>query len=471
MRYNQVDTHTFTLLANLLICLASILVLSFPSISQAEWPEQSCSFPHRIPVTITALSSGHSTETRINLDSSSFPASYTFTAEGNDVRVFDSDDITPIDFVVAGWNSTARTASIYVRVPTMSANEVKTIYIYLGDNGLSSASNAPIVFPDIGVRLRSRVSTVDPVSPSDGLAAFATASVDVDDSVRTSISGLNNRSLGGTNGNYGWCVSAVLNVTAATAGTWSFRYGGDFGRGGHLYIRDQEIEEQWNDDLWWANNYNNTAETLEGSISLPAGWHRYEALGFEGCCDGPTGFQARAPGGPWQDLSSTNFPLRGAQCINPSAVVTVSPHESCSAELNANKTVVIDSSSPSPYAIPGAIVRYDLNVSNPGVSKDANTLNLTDIFPTDVALITSGTDVFDFTDGAFSSGLSCVYTGPADMTDCVEFSTDGTDFTYAPTSPMDETVTHIRFNPAGTFNPNDAGDEPSFSISILGEVR
>ena len=470
MRCNQVDTHRFTLLADLLICLVSILVLSFPSISQAEWAEQSCSFPHRIPVTITANAAGHNAETRINLVSVDLPANYVFSPLGNDVRVFEGDDLTPVDFVVAEWNDVARSANIYVRL-NIPASSSRTIYIYLGDNSLPSGSNAPIVFPDIGVRLRSRVSTTDPVSPADGLAAFEAATVDVDDSVRTSISGLNNRSLGGTNGNYGWCVSAVLNVTPATTGLWEFRYGGDFGRGGHLYVRGQEVEEQWNDDLWWAGNFNNTAETLEGSITLPVGWHRYEALGFEGCCDGATGFQARAPGGAWQNLSSANFPLRGAQCINPTATVSVSAHESCSTELNANKTVEIDSSSPSSYAIPGAIVRYDLNVSNPGVSKDANTLNLTDIFPTDVALITSGTGVFDFTDGAFSSGLSCIYTGPADMTDCVEFSTDGTDFTYVPTSPMDETVTHVRFNPTGTFNPNNAGDQPSFGISILGEVR
>ncbi len=47
--------------------------------------------------------------------------------------------------------------------------------------------------------------------------------------VRPSVTGLNNQALGGTNGNYGWCISAVLNVTPATAGVWQFRYGGDFG--------------------------------------------------------------------------------------------------------------------------------------------------------------------------------------------------------------------------------------------------
>ena len=470
MWYSQKISGVGRLLSNFTICLTGILVLFFHNYSQAEWAQQSCSFPHRIPVTITASAAGHSTETRIDLANTDFPAAYVFSVAGDDVRVFEGDDLTPVDFVVAEWDDIARTASIYVRM-TIPANTAETLYIYLGDNSLTPGSNAPIVFPDIGVRLRSRVSTTDPVSPADGLAAFEAATVDIDDSVRTSITGLNNRALGGTNGDYGWCVSAVLNVTPATTGLWEFRYGGDFGRGGHLFVRGQEIEQQWNDDLWWAGNYANTAETLEGSITLPVGWHRYEALGFEGCCDGATGFQARAPGGAWQELSSANFPLRGAQCINPTATVSVGAHESCSSNLDASKTVEIDSSSPSPYAIPGAVVRYDINISNPGVSVDAGTLNLTDIFPDDVALITTGTGAFTFTDGPFPSGLSFTYGGPSDMTDSVEFSIDGTDFTYVATSPIDTNVTHVRFSPTGTLNPNNAGNQPSFTISILGEVR
>ena len=302
------------------------------------------------------------------------------------------------------------------------------------------------------------------------MAAFSAATVDVDDSVRTSVTGLNNRDLGGSNGDYGWCVSAVLNVTAATSGVWDFRYGGDFGRGGHLYISGQALEEDWNDDLWWAGNYANTGETLEGSITLDEGWHRYEALGFEGCCDGRVGFQARAPGGSWQDLSSSNFTLRGAQCIAPPITIVIGTPESCSTALDASKNVTVDGSSPTPYAIPGAILKYDLVVNNPGQSIDAASLVLTDVFPTEVQLVTSGAGAFTFTDGTFSSGLGFTYGGAADMSDSVEFSIDGTDFSYTPSTPTDSTVTHVRFRPTGTFNPNDAGDIPSFTISILGEV-
>ncbi len=455
----------------LLVCLGVLMPFFQTQLAYAEWPEQSCDFRHRIPVTITAGPLGHSDEIRIDLTSADIPASYEFSMAGDDARVFLGDDLTAVDFVVAGWDDVARTASFYVRLPPLAASASEMVYIYLGDEALPSGNSAGVVFPDIGVRLHSRVTTADPISPADGLTQFEAAVSDVDNSVRTTISGLNNRSLGGTNGDYAWCVSAVLEVTSANDGVWGFRYGGDFGRGGHLYVRGTELEEQWNDDLWWANNYANTAETLEGTINLPEGWHRYEALGFEGCCDGPTGFQARAPGGAWQDLSSSNFNLRASRCIATTVTVSVGASESCSTTLEAEKTLQMDASSPTNYYIPGAIMRYDLEVINPGQSVDSGTIALTDVFPPDVSLQVTGADVFAFNDGPVPSGLSLSYGGPSDMSDDVEFSINGTDFTYVPTAPFDADVTHVRFVPAGVFNPNDSGDKPSFVIRILGRLE
>ena len=133
--------------------LAVHLCMGVP-LSSAEWAQQSCSFPYRIPVTISATTAGHSTETRIDLTAADFPAAYNFTSAGDDIRVFESDDTTPVDFVVSEWDDVAQTATIYVRLPAIPPSGFETIYIYLGDNGLSAGSNAPIVFPDIGMRLR-----------------------------------------------------------------------------------------------------------------------------------------------------------------------------------------------------------------------------------------------------------------------------------------------------------------------------
>lgn len=453
------------------LLVAVIGVTSFSTEAYAQWPQQSCSLRHRIPVTVTAVSGTHSAETRIDLTTSDFPVDYVFSSSAEDLRVFRSDDVTPVDFVVAGWDATARSATIYTRLPPIGSGSSEVINIYVGDESLAAADNAPAVFPNTGVRLRSRVSSADPTSTATALNAFAAATFDVDDSVRPSVTGLNNRALGGSNGNFGWCVSAVLNVTAATAGTWGFRYGADFGRGGHLYVSGQSLEEDWNDDLWWAGNYANTAETLQGNIVLTPGWHRYEALGFEGCCDGAVGFQARPPGGAWQDLSSANFDMRGARCVNLTASVNVSTPESCTTNLSVAKTVAVDDSSTIGFYIPGSVVRYDIVVENPGQPVDPTTLVLTDAFPAEVALVVSGAGAFAFTDGATPSGLGFSYGGPGDTTDSVEFSTDGTDYSYTPGDPADPAVTHIRFRPTGTLNPSTGSASPSFTISILGVLR
>lgn len=461
--------------ATLLRLFTLLFVLIISPHATAEWAHQSCAHPHRIAVTLTANGSGHNTETRIDLVNADFPASYNFTAGGDDIRVLDSDDMTNVPFVVTDWDTTSRAATIYVRPPALAGGSSQTIYIYFGDVNAASGGNAIVVFPNSGMNLRSRVSTADPVSPSDALAAFAAATVDVYDNVRSSVSGINNRSLGGTNSNYGWCVSAVLNVTPATQGNWEFRYGGDFGRGGHLYVRGQQLEEQWNDDLWWANNYANTNETLEGSVTLLPGWHRYEALGFEGCCDGPTGFQARAPGGAWQDLSTSNFPLRAAACITPTVTVTKAAPESCSTILEGTKSVDVISDVVGtplmPYALPGSMIGYDITVTNPGQAVDGSTLILGDILPPDIALVVSGAGVFNFTDGPNTSGLSFNYIGPTSTTDSVEFSTDGIDFTYVPVGSIDGAITHVRFRPNGIFAPNHAGAKPSFTIRLIGSLK
>ena len=80
----------------------------------AQWPVQSCSSGHRIPVTVTATGGTHDVETRVDLISSDFPSDYIFSSDGGDVRVFAADDTTPVGFVVTGWDQVARSAVIYV---------------------------------------------------------------------------------------------------------------------------------------------------------------------------------------------------------------------------------------------------------------------------------------------------------------------------------------------------------------------
>ena len=438
-----------------------------------------CLNAHRNTVTVTAGAAGHSDGIRIDLASTDFPADYVFTPDGADVRVvLASDDTTPVDHIVTGWDSITRTGTVFIKLPALAPSSSTSVHVYYGDNSLTSLGDVDAVFPTVGLRLRSRVSSADPIDADSARAAFAAASTDVYDDVRTSVSGLNNRALGGTNGNYGWCISAMVEVTAANAGLWSFRYGADFGHGGHLYVRETELEEQWNDDLWWANNFNNTAETLEGSISLSPGWHRYEALGFEGCCDGPVGWQARAPGGAWQDLSTANFSMRATRCVVTTVSVSTSPAQSCSKEPVASKAVTVVSDalgSATPFALPGSVIAYDITVTNEGQRLDDGTVMLTDELPADVKLIVTGASAFTLSDGATTSDLTLNWGDAASASDGVSFSTDGVDFTYLPSPDgdgADAAITHVRFDLEGAMRQRiDGASDPSFTVSFQAIVK
>lgn len=455
-----------------LILLAFASLFGMP-VAQA-WD---CNNAYRTALTLNAAST-YSEEVRIELTASDFHPDYVFSPDGSDVRVFGSDDVTPVDFFVTGWDATARTATIYIRPGTLPAGSSTTYLLYYGDLNATSASDVATVFPSSGVRLRSRVSTADPMNATDGRTAFSNATTDVDDSIRASVSGLNNRALGGTNRDFGWCVSALVEVTSSNAGVWEFRYGGDFGRGGHLYIAEQEIEEQWNDDLWWAGNFGNTNETLEGSINLSEGWHRYEALGFEGCCDGGVGFQARPPGGAWQDLNTANFSLRGAQCVAPPVTISTGIPDACTTELDAKKTMNIVSDvlgNTSPYAIPGSVIEYELTIMNLGQRVDGGTIDLTDFLPENLKLVVSGVSAFELLDGSIPSNLVLDWSGPSSTTDDVDFSTDGTFSGYTPIADgenADSAVTHVRFRPKGEFSAfDDAVGTPSFRIRFRAIVQ
>ncbi|MEL6857132.1 MAG: CCXG family PEP-CTERM protein [Pseudomonadota bacterium] len=438
-----------------------------------------CLNAHRNLVTVTAGPAGHSEEVRIDLASGDFPASYTFTPDGADVRVvLASDDTTAVDHIVTGWDAITRTGTVFIKLPALAPSSSTAVFIYYGDASLSSQGDVDAVFPVSGLRLRSRVSSADPTDAISARNAFAAAPVDVYDQVRTSVSGLTNRALGGANGNYGWCISAMVEVTPTTEGLWGFRYGADFGRGGHLYVRETELEAQWNDDLWWARNYNNTAETLEGDIYLEAGWHRYEALGFEGCCDGPVGWQARAPGGAWQDLSTANFSMRATRCVVTTVSVSANPADSCATQPNAVKTVAVISDpmgAASPRALPGSVVEYTITVTNDGQRLDDGSVVITDELPPDIRVLVDGASAFQFVDGATRSDLSLNWIGAASGVDDVSFSSDGVDFGYTPSPAADATdgaITHVRFQLQGAMRQRiDGVADPSFSVTFRAIVE
>ena len=113
-----------------------------------------------------------------------------------------------------------------------------------------------------------------------------------------------------------------------------------------------------------------------------------------------------------------------------------------------------------PKAIPGAVVEYTLLITNTGHDySDSSNFEITDVLPSDTSLLVSdipggsgGPVRFD--DGATSSNTSWNFSSLSSLTDSIDFSIDGTDYSYVPTADgqgADATVTHIKLKPQGAF--------------------
>jgi uncharacterized repeat protein (TIGR01451 family) len=132
-----------------------------------------------------------------------------------------------------------------------------------------------------------------------------------------------------------------------------------------------------------------------------------------------------------------------------------------------------------PKAIPGAELLYTINAINSGRGQsDDGSLILQDEIPVNsnlyIGTITcSGTDQGPvcFKEGTtpHESGLEFIYTSLTDNSDDLFFSTDGSDFTYAPVNSgdgYDPAIRYIRMAPANALNnaPKDASAQPEFNF-------
>jgi hypothetical protein len=462
--------------------LTILLLILFAAPANAWWD---CDWKYRFTADI-AKPPGRPLfdyQVRMDLNSGNVPASLDWSRQGDDLRVIDGDDLTELTFFIEQWDDAGQTAIVWVLVPSIPGGG-RTVYLYYdGPAGVPSAST-PVTFTIPGFQFHTRNTAANPTNRASAEAAFANAPASTNGygcAIIPSYTNVNNRSVFGPPNrteDIGLSAESFFEVTPAEAGVWEFRYGADFGRGGGLYVNEVALDEKWNADLWWAYDWNNTSEILQGSINLAPGFHSIRILGFVGCCDGGLTVEFKRPGGTFQAMSLTNIDMSSRECVaTREPVVTYGPAEvgSCpDVSVTVTNQTLSDpvNGTSFPKAIFGAIVANAINVLNSGTTAvDSNSLVLRQTVDPGSALRVTDFDgatsgPVQFVDGAPISGLSYTFTVLGDTVgDDVDFSQDnGGNWDYVPvagTDGSDPLVTDIRISPQGTLNGNSGLGDPA----------
>ena len=68
-------------------------------------------------------------------------------ANAADLRFTDSDGITQLKYWIEKYDATAKTGTVWVKVPTVAANANRTIYAYYCNTSATSQSDGKATFP------------------------------------------------------------------------------------------------------------------------------------------------------------------------------------------------------------------------------------------------------------------------------------------------------------------------------------
>src|SRR3546814_1161692 len=122
-----------------------------------------------------------------------------------------------------------------------------------------------------------------------------------------------------------------------------------------------------------------------------------------------------------------------------------------------------------PKAIPGATVEYRVIITNPATTAiDAGTLVVTDPLPIHTDLRATdlggpGSGPVLFVDGSPANGLTYAYPGD------IDFSQDGSDWSYVPhpdVDGFDPAIRFIRLRTQGSFNGHNAQFKLRFTVRV-----
>lgn len=111
-----------------------------------DWYSNSWSYRRAITIDNSSNPSALTNyQVRIDLSSSNFDFSKA-QLSGADLLFTDSDGITVLSHWIESYNSSAQTATIWVKVPSIPASSNKTIYLYYGNSTADTSSNGDNTF-------------------------------------------------------------------------------------------------------------------------------------------------------------------------------------------------------------------------------------------------------------------------------------------------------------------------------------
>lgn len=160
-----------------------------------------------------------------------------------------------------------------------------------------------VVFTDSTYQVNGTDTFSDLLAAHNAANIISTTNVNALSGVDTSVYA------GNISGNYSVLMMATLDI--ALAGSYEFRVGADWGRGGGVALFDTAANTLLSEyvdasDIWWANNWNNS-DVISTTYALSQNEYTIMWLGFEGCCAGSSTIQFAYNGGAFNTLNTTNL--------------------------------------------------------------------------------------------------------------------------------------------------------------------
>lgn len=324
------------------------------AITQAN-ARQSCDWPFRTLITINETSGITTSDYSVKLTltgsaGGTLHPDYDWSSDGADLRIYASNDTSPVSFSISSWNQATKEAEVWVTFSSFSANSDNSLYVYYGNTSVPTAdSGTPpdTAYVNDRIKFHTRYNTSDPTSISSAKALF-----DARDDSRNGYGcahpaqyiGIQNSNQNPGNVRINFIAYSTALFTVPTSGTWGVRYGADYGLGGGLYVDGVALDERWDEDLWWGGSDWNNSDVLSGTVNLTAGEHKLEIIGAEGGNDGGLTIQFyRGSTNQWeQDATNLGISIRSEACPITRHTISYGTHDVCSVDLSADASTAID---------------------------------------------------------------------------------------------------------------------------------